>query len=50
MTCQRENCTCQIEEGLGYCSPTCRTGVAENGDICLCGHADCETSTGEAEL
>lgn len=49
MTCQHDMCTCSIDEGLDYCAPTCRTGIAADGG-CSCGHADCDATEGEATL
>lgn len=49
MQCAHDPCTCQVEDGGGYCGPSCRTGISDAQSArCYCGHADCEASTGEA--
>ena len=48
-TCAHDMCDCEIDAALDHCSPTCRTGIGDNGN-CVCGHANCSSSTGEASM
>ncbi len=49
-TCANPACSCRVGHAGDYCSDACRDN-AENDDPkapCMCGHADCGTSTPEA--
>jgi hypothetical protein len=47
MQCEHMACTCIVDDGRGYCGPSCRQGVGAPDDpVCHCGHADCDASTG----
>ena len=51
--CSHEFCQCMVEAPIvdadpaeAYCSADCRgaeTGEEEAGDICVCGHPECDT-------
>lgn len=48
MQCAHTSCTCLVTAGLEYCGPSCRQNIEDpGGDACLCGHADCDATTGQ---
>lgn len=41
MDCRHEACVCNVTEGE-YCSDHCRENAGHAGDVCSCGHPECE--------
>lgn len=46
-TCEFGPCTCEVEDGLDHCGPSCRMGIGGGGESCKCGHADCTATVGK---
>ena len=48
--CAHDGCSCEVNEGQTYCSPSCERADAETqatGDgRCNCGHPDCAAEHG----
>jgi len=45
MRCQHDGCTCDVTEGEGFCSQTCRdhgADMAHEQHGCDCGHPACQ--------